>query len=244
MSTNFTKIYGYTRISTNVTKQVFSLDDQKQKITHYANQLNIPCEIIQDEVSGGKNFDSRNGLNHILKIIKKDECIVITTLDRLSRNLKHLLEIIDLAKQKGFFIHCLSLNITVPKDLISNFIIQIIGQIAELEREMIASRVKASHLYRKQNNLYKKQIPWWETKSTSELENYKKQELIKHIKHLHQEGHTYHFIADWLNKMKYKSKHGGIFYPYQISKIVKYYIDKGELDQSKIHLLNAGILQK
>ena len=156
MTTTFTKIYGYARISTNITKQIFSLDNQRDKILEYANQLHIPCEIYSDEVSGGKDFNERKNLNYILQQIKCNECIVITTLDRLSRNLKHLLNIIDLAKSRNFFIHCISLNITVPKDLVSNFIIQIIGQIAELEREMISARVKASHEYRKQNGLYKK----------------------------------------------------------------------------------------
>jgi DNA invertase Pin-like site-specific DNA recombinase len=73
---------------------------------------------------------------------RKIDVIVIWALDRLARSLKHLLTIADECKTLGVDIVCLKQNIdtTLPAGRLT---FQVLGAVAEFEREMLRERVKA-----------------------------------------------------------------------------------------------------
>jgi DNA invertase Pin-like site-specific DNA recombinase len=225
--TDVKKIWGYSRISTDTSKQLFSLENQKQLIEGYAKSLNIPCEVYFDEISGAKEIKKRTSLKFILDHIGKHDMIVVNSLDRLSRSLQQILDIIQKAKKEGWLIHIITLNLTIPSDMISNFIISIFGQFAELEREIISSRVKASWQHRKKNNIAKRRH-WWES-GKSELECYKREQLIKNIKKHWDDGKEYKEIAHLINEMGLRTHRNNLFYSNTIRLIVNHLIQTGEL---------------
>lgn len=225
--TKFKKIWGYTRISTDVSKQLYSLENQKQLIENYAKSLDIECEIRYDEISGAKEIAKRGSLKYILDNVRKGDCIVVNSLDRLSRSLKQILEIIEKAKKEGFYIHIITLNLTIPSDMVSNFIVSIIGQIAELEREIISSRVKSSWEHRKKNNIAKRRH-WWEF-GKSEVECYKREQLMKNIKKFWEAGKEYKEIAHLINELGLRTQKNKLFYGNSIKQIVNWCIENGEL---------------
>jgi DNA invertase Pin-like site-specific DNA recombinase len=73
---------------------------------------------------------------------RKVDVIVIWALDRLARSLKHLLTIAEECKALGVDIVCLKQNIdtTLPAGRLT---FQVLGAVAEFEREMLRERVKA-----------------------------------------------------------------------------------------------------
>jgi DNA invertase Pin-like site-specific DNA recombinase len=73
---------------------------------------------------------------------RKIDVIIIWALDRLARSLKHLLTIADECKTLGVDIVCLRQNIdtTLPAGRLT---FQVLGAVAEFEREMLRERVKA-----------------------------------------------------------------------------------------------------
>ena len=99
--------------------------------------------IYTDKISGVK--DNRPGLENCLKALREGDILVVWKLDRLGRNLKHLIEIIeDLNKRNiGFKVltgQGVNIDTTTPA---GKMIFSIFGAFAEFERELIRERTIA-----------------------------------------------------------------------------------------------------
>lgn len=72
----------------------------------------------------------------------RGDVLVVVRLDRLARSVRHLLEVIDALRSKGAAFRSLGdpVDTSTPQGV---FTIQILGAVAELERQLIASRTKA-----------------------------------------------------------------------------------------------------
>lgn len=65
-----------------------------------------PKAIYEDTASGKK--DERPGLAACLKAVREGDTLIVWRLDRLGRNLKHLIETIDGLSQSGVGFKCLT----------------------------------------------------------------------------------------------------------------------------------------
>jgi DNA invertase Pin-like site-specific DNA recombinase len=122
---------GYTRISTEDQNHDLQLDALK----------NAGCKIFfSDKASGGKA--DRPGLIKALDYLRQGDCLIVWKLDRLGRNLKHLIEVVEDLKSKkiGFMSLQDGLDTTTNG---GKFVFQIFGAMAEFERDLIRERTKA-----------------------------------------------------------------------------------------------------
>ena len=99
--------------------------------------------IYEDLASG--NRDARPGLDAALKALRKGDTLVVWKLDRLGRNLRHLVNTVhDLAERAvGFKVlsgHGASIDTTTPA---GKLVFGIFAALAEFERELISERTKA-----------------------------------------------------------------------------------------------------
>ena len=99
--------------------------------------------IYSDKISGSK--DERPGLENCLKALREEDILVVYKLDRLGRNLKHLIQTVeDLTKRKvGFKVlsgQGVNIDTTTPA---GKMIFSIFGALAEFERELIRERTIA-----------------------------------------------------------------------------------------------------
>ncbi len=120
--------YGYIRVSSkeqNLARQ--QVEMQKLNLAY-----------IFEEKASGKNVD-RPELQKMLSILSEGDTVVVLSIDRLARNTKDLLELVDLFKKKGINFISLKENIdtSTPTGM---FIITILGALSELEREYIRER--------------------------------------------------------------------------------------------------------
>ena len=131
-------LIGYARVSKADNSQV--LDLQIDALTNAGvNEENI----YTDKISGSK--DERPGLENCLKALREDNILVVYKLDRLGRNLKHLIQTVeDLTNRKiGFKVlsgQGVNIDTTTPA---GKMIFSIFGALAEFERELIIERTKA-----------------------------------------------------------------------------------------------------
>ena len=131
-------LIGYARVSKADNSQV--LDLQIDALTNSGvNEENI----YTDKISGSK--DERPGLENCLKALRQDDVLVVYKLDRLGRNLKHLIQTVeDLTKRKiGFKVlsgQGVNIDTTTPA---GKMIFSIFGALAEFERELIIERTHA-----------------------------------------------------------------------------------------------------
>ena len=134
--------YGYARVST-----------QKQDLEIQVEQLKREnCKIIyQEKVTGTKA--ERPELKKALAKLETNDTLVITKLDRLARNTKEGIEIIDDLFERNVKIHVLNVGL-LENTTMGRFFLQAMLAVAEMERNMIIERVQEGlELAKKRNNI-------------------------------------------------------------------------------------------
>ncbi len=122
---------GYARIST----QDQSGDLQEDSLK------DAGCEkIFLDQVSGVKT--DRPGLNKTLEYVRAGDSIVVWRLDRLGRNLKHLIEVVEGLEKRGVGFVSLQEGFDTTTNG-GKLVFQIFGALAEFERNLIKERTRA-----------------------------------------------------------------------------------------------------
>jgi DNA invertase Pin-like site-specific DNA recombinase len=118
-------------------------ENQLAELRRYAEARGWPAvEYVDHGVSGTK--DSRPALDRLVKDAKrrKFDVLVVYRLDRLGRNLKHLITLLDDLQMLGVAFVSLgeSLDATTPAGRLS---MAVLAAIAEFERGRIVERVRA-----------------------------------------------------------------------------------------------------
>lgn len=118
--------------------------------------------LIEDVISGSVIFDERPGGRKIMKLL--DDGIMkelnVWSIDRLGRNLKDILQTIDVFNDKGvpiIFINqgLRTLNEDGTENNIGKLIISILGSVAEMERNQIRERQLEGIALAKARGVYK-----------------------------------------------------------------------------------------
>lgn len=128
----------YARVSTD--KQ--NPDHQVDELKNMASQQKLMIfDTYVDKVSGTK--DSRPELNRMMFDMRKGlfNCIMIYKLDRLGRSLKHLITVCEEFHNKGVDLIVTSQGIDTSTAT-GKLLFNILGSVAEFERELISERTK------------------------------------------------------------------------------------------------------
>lgn len=131
-------LIGYARVSKSDGSQV--LDLQIDALIEADVQKE---NIYSDRASGVK--EDRLGLEHCLKALREDDILVVWKLDRLGRNLKHLISIVDDLTQRKIGFKVLSgqgvnIDTTTPS---GRMVFSIFAALSEFERELNRERTIA-----------------------------------------------------------------------------------------------------
>ncbi|MCC3323477.1 recombinase family protein [Gordonia bronchialis] len=146
-------VVSYVRVST--AEQADSgagLDAQRAAIAAEAARRGwtLVAEYADEGVSGGKAADKRPGLAAALAAVESGQAaaLVVAKSDRLARNLRALLDVIDRVESAAGAV--VAVDGTVDTSTAAGrFTTQIMGGVAELERSMISDRTKAALAARK-----------------------------------------------------------------------------------------------
>jgi len=129
---------GYARISKTDGSQV--LDLQKDALI----EAGIASDHIYEDRASGKR-DDRPGLMACLKALREDDTLVVWKLDRLGRDLKHLVNTVQNLEERGIGFKVLSgqgahIDTTTAS---GKLVFGIFAALAEFERELIRERTMA-----------------------------------------------------------------------------------------------------
>ena len=125
---------GYMRISTIKSEQKF--DRQEDQLEEYVDVM------YADRISGSQR--KRPELDRMLEDLEEGDTVVILSIDRLSRSTKDLLEIVETIEERGATLKSLQdtwLDTTGDNPM-SEFLMVVMGALAELERKQTVQRVK------------------------------------------------------------------------------------------------------
>lgn len=131
--------YGYARVSTkeqNEQRQIIALRD-----------FGIAPEAIYLDKQSGKDF-VRPQYQRLMRKLKKDDTLVVKSIDRLGRNYEEILEQWRIiTKEKEAFIVVLDMplldtrkNKDLTGTLIADIVLQLLSYVAQTEREYIRQR--------------------------------------------------------------------------------------------------------
>jgi DNA invertase Pin-like site-specific DNA recombinase len=124
------QVVGYIRVSSssqNISRQLVDIPLDKQFV---------------DIISGSVKV--RPALEECMSYVREGDALIVDSIDRLARNLRHLQEILHALITKGVSIKFVQENLTftAQHDAMANLMIQMMGAFAEFERNMIRSRQK------------------------------------------------------------------------------------------------------
>lgn len=100
-----------------------------------------PDRIYKDQGVSGCQWH-RPGFDEALTSVKAGETLIIWRLDRMSRSLKHLIEINELLRDRGAYFESITEKIDTSTPM-GEFVFHILGAVAQLEREIIRERTLA-----------------------------------------------------------------------------------------------------
>ncbi len=150
---------GYARTST--TEQVAGLDAQKRDLEAAGCQ-----EIFFEQVS---SVQKRGELERLLKFIRKDDCLVVTKLDRLARSIPDLVKIIEAVETKEASLKILDMNLDTSSPT-GKLLLNLVGSIAQFEREIMLQRQREGISLAKAAGKYRGRAPTALARSKEVLE--------------------------------------------------------------------------
>ena len=141
------KCYLYTRVSTSMQVDGYSLDAQRDKLRKYAayEDMVIAGEY-SDEGFSGKNIQGRQDFQRMLNDIQdgKDDVsyVLVFKLSRFGRNAADVLNSLQLMQDFGVNLICVEDGIDSSKDA-GKLMISVLSAVAEIERENIRTQTMA-----------------------------------------------------------------------------------------------------
>ena len=144
----------YIRVSHTESLNGTSLETQERRCKAFAELHNFSIDKVYTEVvSGGVEFRKRPVFQKVLSELKGNSKLVVSRLDRLSRKVIDTLKLVDDFKRERKEI-CITDIGNIHKDGVSKVFVTILASLAEIERENISTRIKASKKLAQEDRKY------------------------------------------------------------------------------------------
>ncbi|GEO83855.1 TniR protein [Ciceribacter naphthalenivorans] len=130
-------VIGYARVSKSDGSQ--TLDLQKDELL----RAGVDADRIYEDFASGKR-DDRPGLHACLKALRSGDTLVVWKLDRLGRDMRHLVDTVDDLSKRGVGLRVLAGQMPVDTGTAQGkLMFGIFASLAEFERELIRERTMA-----------------------------------------------------------------------------------------------------
>ena len=165
------QLVGYIRVST--------LEQNTDRQLEQLKQHSLD-ELFTDYASG-KDI-ARPQLQAALKHLRKGDCLIVTSMDRLARNLDDLRKLVKELTSKSIKITFIKENITFGEEdsPISNLLLSVMGAFAEFERSLIRERQREGIVIAKNKGLYRGRKKALDEAQTVAL---REKDILNHFKH-------------------------------------------------------------
>jgi DNA invertase Pin-like site-specific DNA recombinase len=143
------KVVIYSRVSTNLQ----DYKRQTEELKDYSNKKNYEVvNVFEEKVSGGKTNEERPQLMKMINFVKtnKIDKVLCWELSRIGRNTIEVLRTIQLLNENCISLYIKNHNIETLNDKcevnpMSQFLIQILTSVSEMEKTQIRQRIKSGY---------------------------------------------------------------------------------------------------
>jgi len=212
------KAIGYVRCSTQEqTDSGLGLDAQDQRIRAYATLKGLALvEIVVDAgVSGGKPLASREGGSRLLDLLRKRQAdnVVMLKLDRVFRDARDCLTVVEQWQKKGIALHILDLggNAIDTTSAAGRFMLVVLAGAAEMERNLTRERTRAAMAVKRANGQRVGSVPYGfdlGQDGSTLVPNDREGAIIHEIRAMRDAGKTLKAIAEALSTRGVPTKTG------------------------------------
>lgn len=138
------RAYVYTRVSTSMQIDGYSLDAQEERIKQYAKAYDIEIvDVYKDAGKSGTSIIGRNNFITMLDDIKEEkdnvDCVLVFKLSRFGRNAADTLNSLQVMEEHGVYLVSVDDGLDSSKDA-GKLVITILSAVAEMERENIIAQ--------------------------------------------------------------------------------------------------------
>lgn len=143
-------VYLYSRVSTIMQTEGYSLEAQKNRMRAYAEfqNFNIVGEY-EDAGASGKSIEDRTAFNQMIQDIQDDKdsvsYVLVYKLSRFARNAADVLSTLQIMQDFGINLICVDDGIDSSKDS-GKLMISVLSAVAEIERENIRTQTMAGRI--------------------------------------------------------------------------------------------------
>ena len=208
----------YLRVSHQESLNGTSLEVQEKKCRAFAELHNFCIDKVYTEVvSGAVEFRKRPIFQKVLSELKSNSKLVVSRLDRLSRKVVDTLNLVDDFKKEHKEI-CISDIGNIHKDGVSKVFVTILASLAEIERENISIRIKASKKVAREQRKHQGgylEFGYSKDENGKLIPNEKEFVILQSMFNLRKSGLGYRRISDEIKK-----KFGRTIYFPQVHKIL------------------------
>ena len=225
--------YGYVRVSTDEqVEEGISLRTQRARIRAYAKAHGWELRrIYADEGVSGKTLE-RPGLQKMLKEVsgRRGEVVIVYRLSRLSRNTRDLLLMSEDMFAEGNT-HLVSITEHIDTEtVLGKFFLTIMGALAQMERELIAERTRATLQFKREQGEVLGSMPYGYRESRREdnkmVQDRAQMAVVRRIARMRKKGVSFGKIAETLGEDGVPTKRGGTWHPSTVSAIAKHPMHK------------------
>jgi len=214
------RVIGYVPVSTNEqAENGVSLAAQAEKIRGYCKLNGWKCvEAVRDDGYSAKDL-RRPGLQQILDEVasktRRFSGIVVTKLDRLTRSVRDLVRLTDLADKHQ--VALVSIQEAVDTSTPTGQLFRnIVTSLSEWERGIIGERTREALAYKRRNGERIGTVPYGFTLTkdgTHLMPVPAEEKVLAQIAKARKRGKSYERIADDLNADRIPTQGGGWWYP-------------------------------
>ena len=192
---------GYVRVSTG--KQALSLEAQAEKIRAMATVHG--AELLDLIVDGGESAKSLNrpGIERVLQLVnaRKIGAVIVAKLDRLTRSVKDLAELLELFSRRGVSLISVAESLDTGSAA-GRLVLNIMTAVSQWEREAIGERTRDALAHKKAQGQRVGTIPYGYQLAADGVhveENLQEKLVLSLMDNFHGRGMTTREIAAELN---------------------------------------------
>ncbi len=168
------KTVAYLRVST--IEQ--DLEKNKNEILNFVNDKRLGnVDFVEEKISGSVDFKERK-IAVILEKLERGDNIIVNELSRLGRSTLQILQILDIARNKGINVYAIKGSWQLDNTMQSKIVSTMFAMLSEIERDLISERTKEALRAKKAQGI---KLGRPKGPGKSKLDNYK-DEIIAMLK--------------------------------------------------------------
>lgn len=219
-----TRTVAYIRVSTD--KQAdrgVSLEAQEARIRAYATLYGL--ELVDVIVDAGESAKSlgRPGLQRALGLLRgrKADALLVVKLDRLTRSVRDLGELVD-----RYFANGRAALLSVSKQVdtrtpAGRLVLNVLGAVSQWEREAIGERTSVALRHKQQKGEYigGREPFGYRVENAQLVEREDEQAVIREARELRSKGMSLRAVAARLHELGIRARNGRCFAPFQVARM-------------------------